>query len=159
MADQYISNNNPTGWFEALYNQAKGDSSAVPWANLGPSPDVVDWFNKQQLQGNSQKALVVGCGLGDDAEFLSHRGFVVTAFDVSPTAIAWCKQRFPDSTVTYHPADLFEPPAEWLAGFDFVLEYFTIQALPPAMNKEAHSSHQQIYYLHWHYIGQLYRSR
>ncbi len=73
---------------------------------------------------NNRKALVVGCGLGDDAEFLSQQGFTVTAFDVSPTAIAWCKQRFPGSTVSYHVTDLFEPSAKWLSSFDFVLEYY-----------------------------------
>jgi hypothetical protein len=28
-------------------------------------------------------------------------------------------------------ADLFNPPSEWKHHFDFVLEIYTIQALPP----------------------------
>ncbi|MCC5670705.1 class I SAM-dependent methyltransferase [Nostoc sp. CHAB 5784] len=42
---------------------------------------------------SGQKALVIGCGLGDDAEAIASLGFEVTAFDISPTAIAWCQER------------------------------------------------------------------
>ena len=54
---------------------------------------------------SEQKALIIGCGLGDDAEALAKLGFEVTAFDISTSAIAWCQQRFPDSTVNYLVAD------------------------------------------------------
>jgi len=63
---------------------------------------------------------VVGCGLGDDAEALAQQGFQVTAFDISPTAIAWCEKRFPDSQVKYQVADLFALDPAWHHKFDFV---------------------------------------
>jgi SAM-dependent methyltransferase len=65
--------------------------------------------------------------LGDDADLLAARGFRVTAFDVSPTAVAWCRQRFPASHVRYETADLLNPPAEWSGAFDFVFEAYTLQ--------------------------------
>lgn len=68
--------------------------------------------------------------MGDDAEALAELGFQVTAFDISPTAIAWCCQRFPASKVHYQVADLFKPEPTWQRGFDFVLESRTIQSLP-----------------------------
>ncbi|AHJ28677.1 hypothetical protein NSP_23460 [Nodularia spumigena CCY9414] len=74
--------------------------------------------------------LVIGCGLGDDAEALADRGFQVTAFDISPTAIDWCQQRFPDSSVNYVVADLLNLPAQWHQAFDLVVEIRNIQALP-----------------------------
>jgi hypothetical protein len=55
----------------------------------------------------------------------------VTAFDVAPTAIEWCRRRFPRSAVSYGVADVLDPPAEWRRAFDFVLESYTLQALPP----------------------------
>ena len=33
--------------------------------------------------------------VGDDAEYLASRMARVTAFDVSPTSIDWCRKRFP----------------------------------------------------------------
>lgn len=136
VAKQFLRRNDSTGWFEAIYAGANGDGSAVPWANLQPSPDLVEWLDRHSIDGTGKKALVVGCGLGDDAEELAHRGFAVTAFDISATAVEWCRQRFSDSLVTYHVADLFDTPSKWHATFDFILEYYTIQALPPDMSEQ-----------------------
>ena len=83
------------------------------------------------------RALVIGCGLGDDAEVLSETSFDVVAFDVSPTAIRWCGQRFPESKVRYCVEDLFHPPSNWVSGFDFVLESYTLQVLPQPVRGEA----------------------
>jgi SAM-dependent methyltransferase len=133
---QLLTKNDATSWFEPLYANANWNEKAVPWANLTASPDLVEWLNHHQIKGHGQKALVVGCGLGDDAEELARRGFEVVAFDISSTAIEWCKKRFPNSTVDYRVVDLFNPPTAWLGAFDFVLEYYTVQALPPHLNKQ-----------------------
>lgn len=127
MADQQPET---TNWFDQIYERAQGDGHAVPWALLRPRPAFLQWAQQVQLQGQGRRALVIGCGLGDDAEELAQRGFQVTAFDFSPKAVAWCKARFPQSTVNYVVADLFAAPLEWQSAFDFVLEIFTIQALP-----------------------------
>ena len=42
-----------------------------------------------------------------------------------------CKKRFPNSKVEFIKADLIEGVSDWYKKFDFVLEIFTIQALPP----------------------------
>src|SRR5262249_52868152 len=86
--------------------------------------------------GHGKRALVIGCGLGDDAEELARRQFRVVAFDISPTAIAWCRRRFPNSNVEYVAADLLEPPESWAGAFDFVLEVYTFQVLPPAFGQQ-----------------------
>jgi len=75
------------------------------------------------------EALVVGCGLGDDAEELARRGYAVTAFDVSPTAIARCRERFPRSPVCYRVADVLNLPGQWRDRFGMVVEINTIQSL------------------------------
>ena len=81
-------------------------------------------------------ALVIGCGLGDDAEALAKLGFQVTAFDISTTAIAWCHERFPNSSVNYLVADLLTLDTQWHRKFDLVLELRTIQALPVEMRSQ-----------------------
>lgn len=116
-------------WFDNVYIKAQGDSNQVPWANMTASAYLKNWLNQHPLEKNLT-ALVVGCGLGDDAELLAEKGFKVTAFDISPTAIDWCKQRFPDSSVNYIVADVFDLDQGWIRKFDFVFEARTIQSLP-----------------------------
>src|SRR5687767_2842505 len=96
LAQQHLSKNDPLGWFEPLYAGANDDPGAVPWADMRPNPNLVDWLDAHSLPlSPGRAALVVGCGLGDDAEELARRGFRVTAFDISATAIGWCRRRFP----------------------------------------------------------------
>ncbi|WDD35987.1 class I SAM-dependent methyltransferase (plasmid) [Nostoc sp. UHCC 0926] len=130
LATEALEQEQPSAWFEVLYAEAKGDTAKIPWAKLTPHPYLQDWLTNHQPFASGQKALVIGCGLGDDAEALAHLGFEVTAFDISPTAIAWCQERFPDSTVNYIVADLLAIPPQWHQAFDFVFECRNIQALP-----------------------------
>ena len=137
LARASIAAGDPIGWFEKLYAQAAGDPSVIAWADLAPNPNVVDWLNDEQVNGAGCRALKIGCGLGDDAEELARRGFAVTAFDVSKTAIEWCRKRFPGSSVEYVVADLMNPPADWARAFDFVLESYTLQVLPVDVHEAA----------------------
>lgn len=134
---EYLERGDATGWFDQVYVRAQGNTGAVPWAALQPRPPFAEWAQRTGLDGKGKRAVVIGCGLGDDAEELARRSFAVTAFDVAPSAVAWCHQRFPDSAVDYRVANLFAPPTEWQSGFDFVLEIFTVQALPVAMRQDA----------------------
>jgi SAM-dependent methyltransferase len=137
LAASHLARGDAIGWFETLYAEAAGDSTHVPWADLGPNPNVVDWFEGHPIDGDGRRALVVGCGLGDDAEFLAARGFRITAFDIAPTAVAWCQKRFPHSSVSYEVGDLLSPPPAWRRAFDFVLEAYTLQTLPPELREQA----------------------
>jgi len=100
----------------------------VPWADLVPNPFIVEWLDREAPRPG--RALDVGTGLGDTAEELARRGFTVVAFDVSPTAIAAARRRFPDSRVDYRIADVFRLPADFAAAFDLVVECYTLQVLP-----------------------------
>ncbi|HVS17023.1 MAG TPA: class I SAM-dependent methyltransferase, partial [Planctomycetota bacterium] len=84
-----------------------------------------------------KRTLVVGCGLGEEAEQAALAGCAVTAFDVSPTAIAWAQRRVPATPVHYRVADLFDPPASFRASFELVIEIYTVQALPPELRERA----------------------
>ncbi len=137
LAANSLNRDDPLGWFEPLYAGAGGDRTAIPWADWTPNPHVADWFARTGRHGNGERALVIGCGLGDDAEDLARRGFDVDAFDISPTAIAWCRRRFPGSLTRYHVTDLLARPATWSAAFGFVLEVYTLQVLPPDLRRSA----------------------
>ncbi len=137
LAQEYIQRGDPTGWFDALYSRGAGDPSIIPWADFKVNPNFEEWLSRKKIQGKGQKALKVGCGLGDDAERLAGLGFEVTAFDISPTAIGWCRKHFPSSPVTYLIQDLFHLPPEWKGAFHFILESYTLQVLPDNLRKKA----------------------
>jgi len=137
IAHKHLAAGDALGWFEVLYAQADGDSSIIPWANLIPNPNLVDWLDATHIHGRGHKTLKVGCGLGDDAEELARRGFDTTAFDISQTAISWCRRRHPNSSVTYQAADLFDAPPEWQGAFFLVVESYTLQVLPLDLRRKA----------------------
>ncbi|MDX2493693.1 MAG: class I SAM-dependent methyltransferase [Desulfuromusa sp.] len=128
LAKTYADRGDPNGWFEEFYARADGDIRKVYWADLSPNPVLLAWI-AERAKPAEMRAITIGCGLGDDAEALVQHGYRVTAFDISPSAIALCQQRYPDSAVDYLIADLFDCPAEWRQGFDLVYECNTIQIL------------------------------
>lgn len=144
IASEHYRRGDVMGWFEALYAEAGGDNSIIPWADLEPNRFFKAWAESTGLQGNGRRALVVGCGLGDDAKYLHDLGFEVTAFDISPTAIEWAKRLYGEDDIRFVARDLFDPPQSWnftqtgeakTGGFDFVLEIYTIQPLPIDMRE------------------------
>ena len=128
LAETFAERGKPNGWFEEFYARADGDIHKVYWADLEPNPLLIDYLEKYMVLDGA-RAITIGCGLGDDAELLSQHGYRVTAFDISPSAIAMCNRRYPNSAVDYIIADLFNYPAGWLRGFDLIYECNTIQIL------------------------------
>ena len=159
-AHEAIARGEPLAWYEAVYQAAAGETGAVPWADLVPNPSLVSWLDglaepaespgserRERREPNPLasrvgpgcRVLVVGCGLGDDAELLASRGAQVVAFDIAPNAIAWCQSRFPGSGVAYVAADLLAPSDAWISAFDFVFEAYTLQAMAPSLRAQATS--------------------
>jgi len=122
-----MESNEPLLWFEQLYSESERDRGMIPWDWREPHPFVVEWAKENRPGG---KALVVGCGLGEDAAFLSSLGWDVTAFDISETAVAWAKQIHNDSKVYWEVADLLDLRDSWKGNFDLVLEVHILQAIP-----------------------------
>ncbi|HVE56946.1 MAG TPA: class I SAM-dependent methyltransferase [Pyrinomonadaceae bacterium] len=133
LAAEYLEKGDATGWFDALYKEAEGNNEKIPWADLEPNKFLVEFAERTNLQGNNRAAMVVGCGLGDDARFLHDLGFKVTAFDISRTAIEWARRLHQDTDINFAVADLFDTPKDWYQKFEFVLEVYTIQPLPLEM--------------------------
>jgi hypothetical protein len=82
----------------------------MPWSRVQPHPLLVEWARDRGLTGAGRRAVVVGCGLGADAEYLARLGFNTVGFDISETAIELTEHRFPGSPVRYVAADLLDPP-------------------------------------------------
>ena len=98
-------------FFEALY-QGRGASfgqhaprmEVVPWQVDGPQPLLAELEAAGEITG---PVLECGCGLGGNALFLADRGYAVTAFDASSTAIEQdqAKARAEGSSVRFMVAD------------------------------------------------------
>lgn len=129
LAAQAARAGDETGWFETLYAEAEAGRTVVPWADGEPNPHLVEWAGRGPADGTGRRALVVGCGLGYDAEYLAGLGYTVTAFDIAPTATERAVRENPGTKVTYVTADLLALPASWAAAFDLVFEAYTVQPL------------------------------
>lgn len=132
LAGESIARGDAVGWFEELYRRAGAEWERVPWADLVANPLLEEWLAGPDAALPPGRALVVGCGYGDDAERLAAAGWAVTAFDVAPSAIEACRARFPGSPVAYGVADALAPPRAWRGAFELVFESYTLQVLPPA---------------------------
>lgn len=126
----------PTAWFERLY--AAGDRGEIdmPWDRSEPSALLGEWL-RTVGPGTGRPAVVVGCGLGVDAELVAAHGFATTGFDVSATAIRTAGERHPETQVDYRTADLLALPEEWRRAFALVVEIITVQALPATLRERA----------------------
>lgn len=119
-------------FFESVYENADHDDlSAIPWVTLAPNVYLEKHLSLQDTV-SGKKALVIGCGLGDDALILEKHGYEVEAMDISSSAIALAKKRHPDSKVDFYVGDIYDMPESSVGKYDFVYEGLTIQSLPPA---------------------------
>jgi SAM-dependent methyltransferase len=132
-----VATGDVTGWFDDLYAAGASGRVQVPWSRTDPHPLLEAWATEHHVDGAGLTAIVVGCALGADAEYLAALGFDTMGFDVAPTAIELARRRHPDTRVHYRTADIRDPPAEWQHGFDLVVEIITVQALPPAHHPRA----------------------
>lgn len=139
LAAASLATGDPTGWFDRLYAAGEAGRVPLPWSRRKPHPLLTEWAQRNDLAGAGKRAIVPGCGLGADAEYLAGLGFATTAFDISPTAIRLARHRHPDSPVEYLTGDLLHLPRPWLRAFDLA-EIITVQALPRAVRDQATTS-------------------
>ncbi len=132
-----LAGGDPTGWFERLYRAGAAGELDMPWGRTEPNSLLARWAAERGLGGTGQRAVVVGCGQGADAEYVASLGFQTVGFDIAETAIRLARQRYPGSAVRYRVADLLDPPVEWRRAFDLVVEIITVQALPDPPRHQA----------------------
>ncbi len=78
----------PTGWFDRLYAAGAAGRVPLPWGRREPHPLLTEWAQRHHLAGQGKRAIVPGCALGADAEYLAGLGFATTAFAVGGLTLA-----------------------------------------------------------------------
>lgn len=115
-------------WFEDFYKQNKNTHVNIPWARQDVNPLLQTYLDKKtEYKG---RALVIGCGLGDDAYALANTGYDTLAIDISQTALDIAQKRFEGAGINFEKQDIFDMPNKYFEHFDFVFEALTIQSLP-----------------------------
>lgn len=97
----------PTEFFEAAYRgdndggqlpgQAERESGKPVWDLGKPQPVLIELESAGKITG---RVLDAGCGTGDFSLYLARRGYAITGFDVSSTAIERAKGK-----AEYHGLD------------------------------------------------------
>lgn len=132
-----VAEGEPTRWYDELWSAAGRGEVPLPWDHTDPNPVLAGWATEP---GAGRRAVVVGCGLGADSEFLARTGWRTTAFDISPAAVAAVRERYPGSSVDYREGNLLDltgASADLVGAFDLVVEIFTLQALHPSLREQA----------------------
>jgi SAM-dependent methyltransferase len=140
LIESHLEAGEPTGWFEPLYSLVGRDLDRLPWYVAGPHPYLVDWLDAPVAEPPGPRAVVVGCGLGDDAVELAGRGYEVTAIDIAPTAVRRARKRARrarTAPVEWREADLLSAPEDLVGGFDLVVEVHTVPWLPGVVRDAA----------------------
>lgn len=119
------------GYDEVYRSQAA--SGGPPWDIGRPQPALVPLLDRG-LAG--PRVLDAGCGTGDLAIEVAGRGFAVTAFDISPVAIATARQRAERAglTIDFRIADATDLGTD-LGPFDVVIDSGLLHSLE--RNREA----------------------
>ncbi len=87
--------------YESLYRGEPAFPGApapdgIPWDIRQPQPRLTELEALGVIRG---EVLDAGCGLGDNAIYLAHRGYSVTGIDSSPTAIEQARARAAEAGV------------------------------------------------------------
>jgi SAM-dependent methyltransferase len=138
-----VAEGEPTRWYDELWSAADRGEVAMPWDHTDPNPVLAGWLSGWETKhggGEGRRAVVIGCGLGADSEFLARHGWGTTAFDISPAAVVAVRRRYPRSAVDYREGNLLDltgDSADLVGAFDLVVEIFTLQALHPSLRRPA----------------------
>jgi SAM-dependent methyltransferase len=114
-------------WWDRFYADR---DRGVPFFVAKPDENLADYLRRGLLTGG--RALDLGCGPGRNALRLAAHGYEVDAVDLSPTALAWARERAADRTdpPRFHHGDIFtvDLPHE---QYDLIYDSGCLHHLPP----------------------------
>lgn len=112
--------------YDLRYQQVH--EKGLEWFCGAPTPIVAEALAKCGISPEAPM-LEIGCGEGHDAAFLLGKGCNLTATDVSPAAIAFCKGKYPQWAARFAVLDALADPVD--AKFDFIYAVAVLHMLVP----------------------------
>jgi len=107
---------------------------ALQWASDTPSRIVPETMNRHGI-GSGAKILEIGCGEGRDAVHLLGSGFDLTATDISPEAIRYCRGKWPEYGDNFRVLDCIDGSLD--DKFDFIYAVAVLHMLVEDGHRDA----------------------
>ena len=114
------------------YQQVHGLN--LRWFAEKPSPIVAETMQKYSIS-REHRLLEIGCGEGRDARPLLEQGYDLLATDVSPEAVAFCRNAMPDHADRFRVLDCVAGTLE--ESFDFIYAVAVVHMLVPDGDRNA----------------------
>lgn len=106
----------------------------LSWASRAPTPLLGVILARYGI-GKDARMLEVGCGEGRDALPLLRKGYDLTAADVSPEAVRWCRDQCPERADAFRVLDVCRE--ELGERFDFIFSTAVLHMLTEDRDREA----------------------
>ncbi len=118
--------------YDDRYRQVHAEG--LTWFQSDPSPVVREVMNAYGI-GKQHRLLEIGCGEGRDAAPLLREGYALTATDISPAAIDFCRRAYPEKAESFRVLDCIRGECE--ERFDFIYAVAVLHMLVEDADREA----------------------
>ena len=116
--------------------------SGYSWSSDVPTPLVLDALNRFDVEKN-KKILEIGCGEGRDSIAVLNNGHNLLATDISPEAINYCQNKYPDYKNSFAVLDCLNDKHN--ETYDFI---FAVSVLHMLVLDEDRTNFYQFIYKH-----------
>lgn len=100
----------------------------VSWSRGVTTPIVTEVLDRYGFTP-AHRLLEIGCGEGRDAKAVLERGFSLTATDISPEAVAYCRRTLPEFAESFRVLDCLSDGLD--ESFDFIYAVAVVHMLVP----------------------------
>ena len=108
-------------------------AKGLTWFGGKPTAVVAQTMEKFAIKPEAPM-LEIGCGEGYDAAYLLGKGYNLLATDVSPAAIAFCREKYPQWQTHFRTLDCLEERLD--ARFTFIFAVAVLHMLVPDEDRQ-----------------------
>lgn len=118
--------------YDLRYRQVH--AMGLEWFSGAPTPIVAKTLMEYDIPLQAPM-LEIGCGEGGDAAFLLAKGCNLLATDVSPAAVAFCREKYPQWAECFRSLDALTESLDM--RFDFIYAVAVLHMLVPDADRQA----------------------